>query len=217
MVRDEIGLPRPTQVDLNAKRLHPALPSLCPTRPLLPLLHVFKWIYGHIPELPQVRMSARTRSWRQAQRRARELEIQFEEQRARLHSVVLEKAVAAFIAHQHARKLQRVSVSKSETLLNQQLLPWCRQRGVTTLNDLTSEKLLEFRNQWALAPATARRKHEGLQSLFLFCLKHKWIYHSPMLVLKKAIRAKPRAHRLFSSRRVQPNPRRHLRLPLSRH
>jgi hypothetical protein len=51
-----------------------------------------KWIYGHIPSLPMVRVSARTRSWRQAQRRARELEIQLEEQRARLHSVMLERA-----------------------------------------------------------------------------------------------------------------------------
>lgn len=147
--------------------------------------HCPKWIYGHIPGLPMVRVSARTSSWPQAERKARQLEIQLQERSTRLHSVVLEKVVAAFIADQYARKLQRVSVSKSETLLQRQLLPWCRQQGVATLNDLTSEKLLEFRNQWALAPATARRKHEGLQSLFLFCLKHKWIYHNPLLALQK--------------------------------
>jgi integrase/recombinase XerD len=154
-----------------------------------------KWISGTIPGRPRIRISAHTRSWEQAERRARYVEIEIEERpfRSVPQPPTIRLAISAFLADQRARHLQQVTIAKSEAWLERQLLPWCHEHQLENLEDLTSSQVLEFRNQWLLAPSTALRRHEGLQSFFLFCISHRWLLHNPLLQLKKpqAPKSKP--------------------------
>jgi len=159
-----------------------------------------KWISGTVPGRPRIRLSAHTRRWEQAERRARYLEIEIEDRpvRAVLRPPTIRRAITAFLADQRARHLQGVTIAKSERPLERQLLPWCRERQLENLEDLTSSQVLEFRNQWLLAPSTALRTHEGLQSFFLFCLRHRWLLNSPLLQLKKPQSPKPKPTDYFT-------------------
>jgi len=129
-----------------------------------------KWISGTVPDRPRIRISAHTRSWAQAERRARYLEIEIEDRpvRAVLRPPTIRLAITAFLADQRARHLQAATIAKSERFLERQLLPWCRERQLEGLEELTSSLLMEFRNQWLLAPSTALRKHESFKASFSF-------------------------------------------------
>jgi integrase/recombinase XerD len=159
-----------------------------------------KWISGTIPGRPRIRLSAHTRSWEQAERRARYIEIQIEDRpfRSVPQPPTIRRAISAFIADQRARHLQTATIAKAERLLERQLLSWCGEHQLENLEDLSSSPLLEFRNQWLLAPSTARRSHEGLQSFFQFCMNHRWLLHNPLLQLKKPQVPKPRPTDYFT-------------------
>jgi integrase/recombinase XerD len=153
-----------------------------------------KWISGTVPGRPRIRLSAHTRSWEQAERRARYIEIEIEDRpfRSVPPPPTIRRAITAFIADQRARHLQTSTIAKAERSLERQLLSWCGKHRLENLEDLSSSPLLEFRNQWLLAPSTARRKHEGLQSFFLFCMNHGWLLRNPLLQLKRPQVPKPR-------------------------
>jgi len=99
-----------------------------------------KWIYGRLPGFPRVRVSAHTRNWQEAEKCARRLELDLEDPRFQppLRAISIRRVVSAFMEDQRARHLHRASISKSTTLLERQLLPWCHQRRLQRLEQLTS-------------------------------------------------------------------------------
>ena len=105
--------------------------------------HCPKWINGLLPTGKFVRISANTRSWEGAERKARLMEINADP----LHKtsaednvrITIEEAVRDFLADEEARQLAKTTTCQSRTLLEQQLLPWAKtQSAVVNLHSIES-------------------------------------------------------------------------------
>src|SRR5205085_8235726 len=71
-----------------------------------------KWIQGTLEQRPYFRVSARTRSWKLAEHKAREMEGATR-QVSEAQRISVATAIQAFIADQSARKLTAESIRKS--------------------------------------------------------------------------------------------------------
>jgi hypothetical protein len=128
-----------------------------------------------------VRLSARTRSWQEAEGKARVME-QVEAGR-----ITIERAVDAYIKDDEGRNLSRATVKQRVAFLESRLLPWCRERHIFHLDQLRLQPLREFRQSWGIRATTAARWHERLRSFFTFCVANGWLAANPMNTLRKPL------------------------------
>jgi integrase len=140
-----------------------------------------KWIRGIFENGDTVRRSARTRSWVDAERKAREME------RATSGLITVECAVQAYIKDDEGRNLSRATINQRQAFLERRFLLWCQKRHVCHLDQLRLPLLRQFRQEWNAASSTAARWHERLRSFFVFCTANGWLATNPMNVLKKPI------------------------------
>lgn len=151
-----------TQTDSGYRRCH------CP-----------KWINGTLPTGEFVRVAAKTRSWENAERKARLMEINADPLRQSPPDVSLritiEEAVRDFLKDEEARKLAKTTTCQSKTLFEQQLLPWAKAQALTFLDQLTTARLRDFRASWKNSPLTTQRKHHRLNAFFDFCIENEWL------------------------------------------
>ena len=160
-----------TQADSNHRRCH------CP-----------KWINGTLPTGQFVRVSAKTRSWENAERKARIMEVNADPLRPVLPDVSLritiEEAVRDFLSDEQARQLAKTTTCQSKTLFQKQLLEWARGESLNFIDELTTVRLREFRASWKNGALTTQRKHHRLNGFFDFCIENEWLHKNPSKKMK---------------------------------
>lgn len=147
-----------------------------------------KWFRGLLPNGVVVRESAKTRSWEQAERNARQMEAEADPtaaEQSKPRRVAVCEAVEMFLKDEEARGLQVVSRKKSKTLLERQFRPWCEARKLNHVDQLTPLDLTDFRASWKNGDVTTHRKHERMVSFFSFCVRNEFLRKNPMDALKK--------------------------------
>lgn len=120
------------------------------------------------------RQSAKTRSWGQAQKLARSIELRYEQ--AALgkkpepgEAVTVEKAISLFIAAKTGEGLAENTIAKHKLTLNR-LLEYCNREGVTFMQDITLSHLTSWRAEWPFkSPIAKRNNQERVRSFFKFC------------------------------------------------
>ncbi len=91
------------------------------------------------------RQSAKTRSWEQAERKARLLEDASDPAKPPQPKVTtIADAVDVFMADERGRNLSKETTKQSKTLFEKQLLPWAKHRGLNRLRDLTVGRVGQF-------------------------------------------------------------------------
>jgi integrase/recombinase XerD len=171
-----------------------------------------KWINGTLPAGNFIRVSAKTRSWENAERKARLLEINAEATRGsspapNLSStpefirssipepnpriaqeaspgITIEQAVREFLEDEEARRLAKTTTCQSKTLFEKQLLKWARDESLKFLEELTTARLRKFRASWNNGALTTQRKHHRLNGFFDFCIESDWIHKNPSKKMK---------------------------------
>src|SRR6266404_6311255 len=111
------------------------------------------------------RESARTRSWSNAQQKARAIELKFEQielgQRPiKNEAVTVEKAVAQYLVDKKSQQLVDDTLTKLDTIFRKQMLQWSRENGVHFMVDFTLPKLQQFRSSWPGGALAASKKQE---------------------------------------------------------
>jgi integrase len=135
-----------------------------------------------------VRTSAKTRSWENAERKARLMEANADPLRQSPPDdgvrITIEEAVRAFLQDEEARQLAKTTICQSKTLLEQKLLAWAKSESLVFLDQLTTPKLREFRASWKNSALTAQRKHHRLNGFFNFCIDNDWLTKNPSKRMK---------------------------------
>ncbi|HZL68622.1 MAG TPA: site-specific integrase [Candidatus Limnocylindrales bacterium] len=117
------------------------------------------------------RISAKTRSWEQAERVARELRG---ENNPAPTGRTVSQAVQAYLDDKQQQSLSRNWAGKITRELRS-FEAWCNRKAVVMLAELKLEHLEQYRKEWSGAPVTRRKRQERLRSFFLYCVRHKWI------------------------------------------
>jgi integrase/recombinase XerD len=143
--------------------------------------HCPKWIRGRLEDSGLIRRSARTRSWAEAERKARDLERRPDK------AATIESAVAAYLNDEEARKLKPATLWQKRAFIQGTLLRWCNEHALRNLEQLRLPQLRELRHTWDVAPNTAGRRHERLRSFFAFCVANGWLDTNPTDHLKKPV------------------------------
>jgi integrase/recombinase XerD len=138
-----------------------------------------KWVRGILPNRGAIRQSARTRSWEEAERYARQLEFQHSSARShqsgpkqlppesssvpnqeldtdtpvetKNRSVTIREAVELFLADQSARGLGAETTTKYRGLLQNKFCEWADAEGFKFLHALAPAHLTKFRSTWHTA------------------------------------------------------------------
>src|SRR5664280_1823399 len=116
------------------------------------------------------RISAKTRSWEQAERVAREL---CGENNSAPAGRTVSQSVQSYLDDKQQQSLSRNWEGKITRELRS-LEAWCNRKAVVMLAELKLEHLEQYRKEWSGAPITRRKRQERLRSFFLYCVRHKW-------------------------------------------
>ena len=98
--------------------------------------HCPKWIRGVLLNGQNVRRSAQTNSWENAEKLARELEADVDPERDKIESrreFTLREAVETFLGDQKARGLGKETQKKYRGFLERQFLMWADSRKIKFL------------------------------------------------------------------------------------
>ncbi len=145
-----------------------------------------KWIDGYI-DCKRTRQSARTRSWEQAERKARLMDGSADPEKPKPTTVLaIKTAVEAFLADERGRNLSNETTKQSKTLLAKQFLPWATRNGLIRLNEITPHDLVRFRSDWGNNGLTSNRKLSRLVAFFSFCIQNGWLIDNAALKVKRA-------------------------------
>jgi integrase/recombinase XerD len=128
-----------------------------------------KWFYV---ARKRDRIPAKTRSWEQAERVARQ--YAGEATAADYGGKTVREAVKLFLADKQQQALSKNWIDKLTYELRS-LEAWSEREGFALLSELSLERLEQFRKEWNGAPVTRRKRQERLRSFFLYCTKHKWV------------------------------------------
>jgi integrase/recombinase XerD len=153
-----------------------------------------KWLY--VNEAGKRRqISAKTRSWERASKKARELE-QAAEDRARAAAagaalppkaelVTAEQAVERYLADKRQQNCQPATLTKLETIFRKQFLSFVGKKGLVYLTELNLANLEEFRAGWKDQPLARKKKQERVLGFFWFCTRHGWLKENPAAGLSR--------------------------------
>jgi integrase/recombinase XerD len=146
-----------------------------------------KWIQGVTSDgRGPVRVAAKTRSWEQAEARARQMEYARDLSKPQTKpAITIAEAVSSFRADEDGRCLEKTTVAQSRSLFEVQLLAWAKERDLMLLTELTTPELTKFRASWGNGPNTTRRKHERLVGFFNFCIANDWLEKNPAARMKR--------------------------------
>lgn len=128
-----------------------------------------KWHY--CTEWSPRRRSAKTRSWAEAEERARKLE-QGDSQP--VQEVTIADAADAYQKSIESRNLSRNYQLKLKRELGD-LRDWATAHHVSAIKKLTLLHLEQFRDTWKQSAVTRGKRQERLRSFFLYCRRHGWL------------------------------------------
>ncbi|PYY21032.1 MAG: hypothetical protein DMG62_21065, partial [Acidobacteria bacterium] len=148
-----------------------------------------KWMNGTLPTGKFVRLSAKTRSWELAERKARALELAHDPLRPpdqpNALRIRIEQAVKDFLEDEEARQLAKTSRAQSKTLLQRQFLEWAKSNRLVFIDEISTPLLRQFRASWKNSAITTQRKHHRLNSFFAFCVENEWLLRNPSKRMKE--------------------------------
>lgn len=99
-------------------------------------------------------------------------------------SVTIAKAQEVFLADAAARGLKKPTIGRHQIIFKQ-LCAYADAHGLKYLNQLTTERLTEFRAGWkGNSPLAGVKKLERLKSFFTFCVGHQWVATNPAKALR---------------------------------
>jgi integrase len=133
-----------------------------------------KWHYSSSWRPKQ--RSAKTRSWDEAESRARKLEAG--DTVPDLNVRTVEDAVKAYLSDVASRNLSENYQAKLKRELGE-LGTWAKVKPVPGMRHWTLQLLEEFRSTWTEGPVTRRKRQERMRSFFLYCDRHGWIEKNP--------------------------------------
>jgi integrase/recombinase XerD len=146
--------------------------------------HCPKWINGLLPTGEFLRVSAKTRSWETAERKARLREANADPLRqsppdASL-TTTIEAAVRAFLQDEEARQLAKTTTCQSKTLFEQQLLVWAKSQSLVFLDQLSSARLREFRASWKNGALTTHAEASQAERIFQLLYRERMVDQKPL-------------------------------------
>ncbi len=122
------------------------------------------------------RVSAGTRSWEQAENKARQL-LRDALNTTKAACVVgksIRQAVSLYLEDKHQQALSTSREYKLTREMNE-LAGWSQKQGLLTLPELTLERLEQYRKTLGGAAITRSKRQERLRSFYLYCRKHRWV------------------------------------------
>jgi integrase/recombinase XerD len=128
-----------------------------------------KWIY--VPGEVR-RISAKTRSWEQAEREARRLSGAAPVSDG--YGQGVRSAVNAYLEDKEQQSLSKSWTYKIKREM-ESLTAWCDRKGILLLSELSLHNLEDYRKTWTGAAITRHKRQERLRSFFLYCMRHRWV------------------------------------------
>jgi len=167
--------------------------SKCPKKdnPVWRRCRCWKWIMGTVPGRPgSMRVSAKTRSWEQAESLARKYEITAEggdEVKEARTLPTVKEAVKGYLADAEARGLAPATIQKLEHIFKKQLLAFSEQHRIIFLRDVNVRNMTEWRSTWTDKPLARKKKFERVVGFFWFCVRHGWLKDNPTATMGRVI------------------------------
>jgi len=159
-----------------------------------------KYLHG-VPEGggKMIRESAKTRSWDRAQEIADKRNRENHDRKlgiapvVKLQSLEIKDAVDQFIQAKQKANSSQATLDSYELVLRTQFLPWCTKSGLSYLDQLTGDALLNVDQLWTQgrrrhaqgdktgnASSTARIKYTRLSSFFGYWIKRGKMTSNPL-------------------------------------
>lgn len=140
------------------------------------------------------RMSARTRSWTDAERRAQKFRDSFDPVKRELAELKLQKrrqgieaGLDLWIADKKSNKAAPETLDSFRTL-QKQLLKFTRSRGIFHLHEVSTGLLTEWKGGWPDKKKSSMwKKRRQVRAFFNFCVAQGWLEKNPAEGLSKPI------------------------------
>jgi integrase len=158
-----------------------------------------KWLYVYRHGKYKL-VSAKTRSWEKAEKKARELRDSFDpitqlqrrlESKLNAHDGQIEvsRAVTQFLQELSRLNREEATRSKYNLTLNR-LTEWCASQTPTVvfLSNLDIPTLRSWIHSWTGAPTTRHNQHQRVIAFFNFCIEQGWLKENPAKRIKKVPR-----------------------------
>jgi integrase/recombinase XerD len=115
-----------------------------------------------------IRQSLDTRNWETAQTKVRRMEAPDKQEPVPSESITVQQAVEQFFEYMRTstRKRVKATLDKYDVLLNKQLIPFARTKGVSSISEFSMEYVRLFRSTWKDGPLSAYKKNERLRTFF---------------------------------------------------
>jgi len=150
-----------------------------------------KWIDGTLPGRPgRLRLSAKTRSWEQAELLARKYEhaaMGGEDIKAARTLPTVKEAVEAYLNDAEARGLAIATMQKLRQIFQSQLLGFTEAHSLTFLRDLNARNMTEWRSTWKDKALAKKKKFERVVGFFWFCVRQGWLKENPTATMGRVI------------------------------
>jgi len=141
------------------------------------------WIQGSLGG-QWVKRSLNTRDWAAAAAVVHGWEASGQIGVVKLDIPTIDQAIDAYFDDATARHLAETTLRKRRELLEGKLLPFCKTKGISLLNQLTVTTLRTFRNGWPYSALSAVKRLEYLRSFLRYCQDSGWIESNPAMLLK---------------------------------
>jgi integrase/recombinase XerD len=138
-----------------------------------------KWLYC-IEWKPVPQRSAKTRSWDEAEKRARKIEAGESIE----PEVTIQKGVDAYLSDMKDRNLSPDYQAKLKRELGE-LTEWARHRPLHYLRELGLAELGDWRRTWKGNATTRFKRQERIRSVFLYWIRHGWLKTNPAASLSR--------------------------------
>jgi len=150
-----------------------------------------KWLDGTLPgRSGRFRVSAKTKSWEQAELLARKYEnsaLSGEDLKPAKMPTVKE-AVGIFLADAEARGLAPATLQKLRGIFQVQLVGFAEESGITFLREFNPRNLTEWRQTWKKEKELARKKKfERVIGFFWYCVRQGWLRDNPTATMGRVI------------------------------
>jgi integrase len=149
-----------------------------------------KWLDGTLPgRSGRFRVSAKTKSWEQADILARKYEnsaLSGEELKPAKMPTVKE-AVGVFLADAEARGLAPATRHKLRGFFEVQLVGFAEESGITFLREFNPRNLTEWRQTWKEKDLARKKKFERVIGFFWFCVRQGWLRGNPTATMGRVI------------------------------
>jgi integrase/recombinase XerD len=122
-------------------------------------------------------------SWEAAHDLVRRWECQGRIQLVKIE-VTINDAVRKFLEDAKARRLSEATLQKYIVVLEKQLVPFCRKKGLRYPGELSLQEVREFRQTWKDGAISGLKKLERLRAFFGFCKQSDWMKNNPATLIR---------------------------------